>query len=181
MPVLATYDELRGWGQQENVQKSFSEARTATRTAKTTFLAHSSKDDDLVAGAILILENHGAKVYVDHKDPSISTSSLPEIGAHLRQVIRECGKFVMLATPRSKESKWIPWELGLGDGIRQHPNVALFPATESALETEWSQQEYLGLYSRIVWGQIKGEEKQKWLVWDHHSNTASGLRNWLTD
>lgn len=180
MPVLATYSELRGWGQRESVQRSFSEARTAPRTGKTTFFAHSSKDDDLVAGAIMILENHGAKVYADHKDPSISKTPLLEIAAHLRTVIRECGKFVMLATPRSKDSKWIPWELGLGDGIRQHPNVALFPSAESAIETEWSQQEYLGLYSRIVWGRIEGEEKQKWLVWDHHRNEASGLQNWLS-
>jgi hypothetical protein len=179
MPVVATYSELRGWGQQEQARKAFTEARAATRTGRTTFLAHSSNDDDLVPGAILILQNHGARVYADHKDPSISTSSLLEIAAHLRKVIRECGKFIMLATPRSKESKWIPWELGLGDGIRQHPNVALFPSAESALETEWSRQEYLGLYKRIVWGQIKGEEKTKWLVLDHHSNTAEGLQNWL--
>jgi len=179
MPILATYAELRTWGQQEVAKKAFTEARTASRTATTTFLAHSSRDDDLVPGTILILENHGAKVYADHKDPSIVGSDLLEIADHLRRVIRECGKFVMLATPRSKESKWIPWELGLGDGIRRHPNIALFPSAESATETEWSQQEYLGLYSRIVWGRIEGEEKERWLVWDHHRNVASGLRNWL--
>src|SRR5437660_3724963 len=112
MPILPTYSELRAWGQQELAQKAFTEARTAARTGRTTFLAHSSKDDDLVAGAILILENHGARVYADHKDPSIAGSGLVEIAEHLRSVIRECGKFVMLATPRSKDSKWIPWELG---------------------------------------------------------------------
>jgi hypothetical protein len=180
MPTLTTYDELRTWGQREVAKKAFTEARFAARTAKTTFLAHSSKDDDLVPGAILILENHGTNVYADHKDPTITGNNLLEIAAHLRKVIGECGKFVMLATPRSKESKWIPWELGLGDGIRQHPNIALFPSAESATETQWSQQEYLGLYSRIVWGRIKGEEKERWLVWDHHSNVASRLTDWLS-
>src|SRR6266478_9842955 len=162
MPTLTTYDELRTWGQREVAKKAFTEARFAARTAKTTFLAHSSKDDDLVPGAILILENHGTNVYADHKDPTITGSSLVEIAAHLRKVIGECGKFVMLATPRSKESKWIPWELGLGDGIRQHPSIALFPSAESATETEWSQQEYSPLYSRIVWGRIRGAENERW-------------------
>ncbi|MGH7982221.1 MAG: hypothetical protein ACREFF_03630 [Candidatus Udaeobacter sp.] len=179
MPILATYGELRGWGQQELAKKAFTEARTAIRTGKTTFLAHSSKDDDLVPGTILILENHGAKVYADHKDPSISGSDLLEIADHLRKVIRECGKFVMLATPRSKDSKWIPWELGLGDGIRRHPNIALFPSADTATEMQWSEQEYLGLYKRIVWGRIQGQEKERWLVWDRHLNVAEPLARWL--
>ena len=34
-----------------------------------TFLSHSSKDDDLVIGATRVLENHGARVYVDEVDP----------------------------------------------------------------------------------------------------------------
>lgn len=179
MPDLTTYAELRGWGQEDRAKKAFAEARSFSHTGKTTFLAHSSRDDDLVPGVIFILENHGAKVYADHKDPSIATEGLLQIADHLRTVVGECRKFVMLATPRSKDSKWIPWELGLGDGLRKPENIALFPSAEYAHETTWSKQEYLGLYNRIVWGELKGEEKPLWFVWDHHRNTGTRLRQWL--
>src|SRR5687768_18063793 len=34
----------------------------------------------------------------------------------LRDAVRRSRKFVFLVTPNSASSKWIPWELGLGDG-----------------------------------------------------------------
>ena len=40
----------------------------ARSPAGATFLSHSSKDDDLVVGAIRVLEGHGATVYVDEID-----------------------------------------------------------------------------------------------------------------
>lgn len=178
MPNLATYAQLRGWGQEERAKKALVEAYSFSRTGKTTFLAHSSRDDDLVAGVILILENHGARVYADHKDPSIATGGLLRIADHLRTVIGECRKFVMLATPRSKDSKWIPWELGLADGLRTNDSIALFPSAENSDETTWSQQEYLGLYNRIVWGKLQGAAKPVWFVWDH-KNTGTRLEQWL--
>jgi hypothetical protein len=133
---------------------------------------------------VLILENHGARVYADHDDPSLPGKDCVAIADHLREVIRECRKFVMLASPRSKDRKWIPWELGLGDGIRKPQNVALFPSAENATETEWLNQEYLALYPKITWGFINGQEidgkpRWRWLVWNQRNNTGEPLEDWL--
>ena len=180
MPIFSTYNELRSWGQQENAQAMLKEAHaSSTKSHHTVFLSHSSKDDDLVPGAILILKNHGATVYADHDDPSLAGADCAAIADNLRTVIHTCKKFVMLATPRSKDSKWIPWELGLGDEARKPSNVALFPSAETAVEMQWAEQEYLGLYQRIVWGRIEGEDKERWLVWDHRHNVAQPLGEWL--
>ncbi len=36
-------------------------------------------------------------------------------------------KMVVLVSANTKESRWIPWELGLGDEAIKISNVALFP------------------------------------------------------
>ena len=86
----------------------------------------------------------------------------------------------MLATPRSKESHWIPWELGLGDGIHGSLEVALFPSAETWAEQEWSEREYLGLYRRIVYGDHASYPGEKiWMVIDHRTKEAVPLGDWL--
>jgi hypothetical protein len=145
------------------------------------FLSHSSHDHELVGGVAVVLENHGGHVYIDEHDPRITGDDFQKTAERLRSVVRACRKFVLFVTERSKDSKWIPWELGLGDGNNTGQNVALFPAAEKSYEQAWSEQEYLGLYRRIIWGNFTGEEKQQWLVLDHRANTAVPLRSWLTE
>jgi hypothetical protein len=139
-------------------------AEAKSLPGKNTFLSHSSKDDDKVGGAVRILTIHGAQVYVDHNDPLNRTDDCIAIAAHIRSVIRACKKFVLLATPASTDSKWMPWELGLADGIQSHSNVAVLPAAERSFDMDWAQQEYLGLYRKVVWGKLKGHEEHMWLV-----------------
>jgi hypothetical protein len=58
-------------------------------------------------------------------------------------------------------------------------NVALFPSAESSLDMEWSEREYLGLYPRIVWGPLQGQEGNCWFVWDFRKDIGTLLRDWL--
>lgn len=176
MPQFATYANLREWAAtaETGMLKEASDLQ-----GKNTFFSHSSKDDDKVAGAIRILRNHGARVYVDHYDPLNKTDDCTAIAAHVRSVISACRKFVLFATPQSIDSKWMPWELGLADGVRSHSNAAIFPAADRAFEQDWAQQEYLALYRKIVWGKLTGYEKALWLVWDPIRNEAEPLGDWI--
>lgn len=178
MALFATYGELRQWGADPAVKGLIKEATRLE--GKTTFLSHTSKDDDKVAGAARILENHGARVYLDHGDPNNQTTDCVAIADHIRRVINSCRKFVMFATPLSSESKWMPWELGLADGIHSHDHVALFPAADSAYEQDWAEREYLGLYEKIVWSRIAGYEGFQWVVMNTRDNTGQLLRSWLS-
>ena len=177
MKAFATYSDLRKLGQEAGADRLLKEA--STREGKTVFLSHSSADNDLVPGAVSILEGHGGKVYVDKKDPALQQLEIVEVASRLRSAVRVCRKFVLLVTPKSKDSKWIPWELGLGDGANRDVNVALFPSAETFVEQQWSEQEYLGLYQRIIWGDLVGESNFQWLVLDHRKNTATKLGDWL--
>lgn len=144
-----------------------------------TFLSHSSKDKDLVVGAILVLEGHGAKVYIDEVDPEMPPYTNAQTASILKTRISQSRKFVVLTTKNSKESRWVPWELGIADGYKNLPNIALFPSSESAYDMTWADWEYLGLYHRIVWGKLQGRSDEVWMVLDHRANTAIELSQWL--
>ena len=177
MRAFATYSDLVKFGLEAGAARLLREA--SSKEGKTVFLSHSSADNDLVPGVISVLENHGGRVYVDKKDPALQEMEMVDIANRLRSAVRVCRKFVLLVTPRSKGSKWIPWELGLGDGANHDVNVALFPSAETILEQQWSEQEYLGLYQRIIWGDRIGEPNGQWLVLDHRKNSAIKLGDWL--
>jgi len=149
------------------------------REGKTVFLSHSSKDEEHLPLIITILENHGARVYVDVKDERLPDTPSVETAKILRESLSFCRKFILFVTTNSKDSKWIPWELGVGDGEKRPSNVALIPAAEHAWDQKWAEQEFLGLYDRILWGNFVNE-KPEWLVYNHHNNSAVRLREWLS-
>lgn len=180
MARYVTRDELRGFAaampitEQASLRKS-----TASRSlAGSTFLSHSSKDEDLVIGATAVLENHGGRVYVDEVDPAMPPYTNEETAGLLKRRIAQTKRFVLLASPNSKESKWVPWELGIADGEKGLDKIALFPASDNG--DGWASWEYLGLYRRISWGRMEGYKDHIWMVLDERLNKATPLRTWLT-
>lgn len=182
MAQYITKEELRKFSakltsqERSTLLKSVSAQRSS---AGSTFLSHSSKDSDLVLGAIIVLENHGASVYIDEVDPEMPPYTTDETAALLKQRIHQSNRFVLLASKNSKESKWVPWELGVADGDKGMSNIALFPASDRSYDQDWASWEYLGLYRRIVWGNLAGHKDPLWMVLDEKKNTAQPLRDWL--
>lgn len=181
MSVLITRAELRSIGSDLPLNEQRSRRRTASNRPLTgsTFLSHSSKDEDLVLGATIVLENHGARVYTDEVDPQMPPYTNVETARLLKSRIRDTRRFVLLVTPNSKESRWVPWELGVADGYKDLRTIALMPSADDPYDQTWVDWEYLGLYHRIVWGRLEGYEKPLWMVWDHRTNTATTLTQWL--
>jgi len=181
MPQFATFDDLSRITRGLQVGVLLKEA-ARTKTDKTVFLSHSSKDKEHLPAVISILENHGGRVYIDNEDDRLPKTPDRETAEILRGTVKACRRFVLFVTTNSKESRWIPWELGLADGEKGQWPVALFPTAEKKYEQTWSTTEYLGLYRRIVWGKIKDVmEKNGWIVLNHEKNTAVTLRRWLTE
>jgi TIR domain len=181
MVEYVTREELRGYATRMGIVETarVRKAAASRSLAGSTFLSHSSKDDDLVAGAIRILEDHGAKVYVDEIDPEMPPYTSDKTAELLKTRIRETSRFVLLASKNSKESKWVPWELGIADGEKGMSKIALFPASDSSYEKAWASWEYLGLYRRIVWGGHQSYNGNIWMVLDEKKNTATELSKWL--
>lgn len=173
-----TFDDIQRLSRDLNEGKQIL-AKAMNHTGKTVFLSHSKKDEEHLPLVVHLLENHGARVYVDIKDESLPEVPSVETAKILRESLSTCRKFILFVTPHTKSSKWIPWELGVGDGDKGPKNVALMPVANHTSEQVWSEQEYLGLYDRIVWGNFKDQEPE-WLVYNHHENSAVKLREWLT-
>ena len=145
-----------------------------------TFLSHSSKDRDLLAGVIAILERHGARVYIDKKDDELPPYTSRETANILRARVRQYAKFILFTTKASKDSRWMPWELGLADGYKGQGNTAIMPGVDQASEKSWTEQEYLGVYNRIVYGGHANYAEDVFMVWNQDTNKATELRDWLS-
>jgi hypothetical protein len=131
-------------------------------------------------GAIRLLENHGATVYIDKKDPALPPYTNKETAKSLKDRIHQSRRFILLASKNSKDSRWVPWELGIADDHKGVNRIAVLPTVENEKDHSWTNWEYLGLYDRIVWGELDGQSEKVWMVLDEHENTASELSTWLS-
>lgn len=177
MPQFGTFADFSSMGR--NLSESAFVAAASSASGKTVFLSYNSRDRDYLPGAILLLEAHGGKVYVDLKDSRLPKTPSPKTANILRDSMQKCRRLVVFVSTNSKDSKWIPWELGFGDGDKKEYSIALLPVATSADEQEWAGQEYFGLYQRIVFGRINGRPKDEWIVHNHHENSAIPLGQWL--
>ena len=177
----ATREDLQSVASQSSINEQATLRKSAEERSPSgaTFLSHSSQDQGLVVGVIQLLENHGAKVYIDKKDPTLPPYTSKDTALGLKNRISQSRKFVLLASKNSQDSRWVPWELGLADGYKGMDRIAILPAVEQKFDTSWTNWEYIGLYDHIVWGDLQGETKRVWMVLDKRKNTAIKLSSWL--
>ena len=174
----STASEIQSFSRGVIVEARQFEKRASASTADV-FLSHSSADNDALPIVIGFLEQHGAKVYIDKADKELPQKTSLETGVKLKERIAQCPKFIVLVTANSKSSRWIPWELGIADERKKLPNVAILPDVGNQSNADWPEQEYLGLYPRIVLNTFKDQTEPVWMVLDHHNNTGTELRKWL--
>lgn len=128
---------------------------------------------------INFLSQYGVNVYIDITDDELPPKPSAETGIMLKNRIYQAGKFIVLVSQNSKDSKWIPWELGIADEKKKINNIALLPYVQSSTNPTWPEQEYLGLYPRIVNHTFIGQTSPVWMVLNHHKNSGDELGRWL--
>jgi hypothetical protein len=148
------------------------EAKTAS-VSGSVFLSHSSKDDDKVDGVVLFLHEHGAKVYTDDTDERLPNPPSTDTAKILKGEIQSSARFIVLVSPNSRLSRWIPWELGLADAFKATTPIAILPFTHDGNEDQWAKEEYFGLYPRIY------KSENEWRVLFPEINKYRTLKNWL--
>jgi len=168
-----TRDELR----KVPIFKSITEREKAyhTKTASaiaTIFLSHSHRDADIVNQVVELLGNQGVIVYVDWKDDTMPKVTSPETALRLKTRIKDCRKFVLLATDNALESRWVPWELGIADVSNSIDNVVVLPVTDPP--RAWTGSEYVGIYSTIEKADTGNPS-----VFKPGQNQGISLRQWL--
>jgi len=148
-----------------------------TYTEKMVFLSYRREDRNWVAGIVRFLKNLGVAVYIDYLDETLEDRTSEEVANKLRDRISKCSKFICLATPNSSKSKWMPWELGLGDRIVNYKNVAVLPLTNDA--SHWGDQEYGNIYGKVQSNySFNISDANDWYV--HYPNgTKVKLKDWF--
>lgn len=155
--ALFIESNIRARAQQENQlttniykskSKILSESAAVFNKHKTydIFLSHSSKDAELILGVKGTLEDMGYSVYVDWvEDTQLDRSNVNETTAELLRERMDASKSLFYVTTENAEaSKWMPWECGYFDGIKE--KVAILPIKRHSSNNEYKGQEYLGLY-----------------------------------
>lgn len=114
------------------------------------FLSHSVRDAELILGMKVVLEELGYSVYIDWvDDPQLDRSSVTKDTANkLRERMKRSKSLFYITTENSSYSKWMPWECGYFDGIRD--KVAITPILKASHNNEYKGQEYLGLYPYTI-------------------------------
>ncbi|MEJ2898646.1 toll/interleukin-1 receptor domain-containing protein [Acinetobacter sp. NS-4] len=127
------------------------------------FLSHSIKDAELILGVKTLLEESDFTVYVDWvTDPFLERDKVNADTADvLRKRMRQCQSLIYIYTSNSKESKWMPWELGYFDGFRPE-KVSVLPLAFKENE-EFQGQEYLELYPKITKNDYFNKLKYAWV------------------
>ena len=132
--------------------KTFS-ARSAYDSKTTVFLSHKHSDIEELEeakGVIEMLEDLGAKVYIDSMDNKMPDQTSGETAQRIKEVIKYCDRFILLATAKAIESYWCNWELGIGDVHKYSSKIAILPVKEKGqYDSQYKGNEYLQIYSSI--------------------------------
>lgn len=135
-----------------NEAKMFS-ARKAYDTKTTVFLSHKHKDLEEIeeaTGVIELLEDLGVKVYIDSMDNKMPDQTSGDTASRIKDVIKYCDKFILLATAKAIESYWCNWELGIGDVHKFQRHIAILPVKEKGeYDYQYKGNEYLQIYPHI--------------------------------
>jgi hypothetical protein len=116
----------------------------------TVFISHKHDDLDLeeLKGVIDVLENYYNVIpYIDSMDNKMPEYTCVETANRLKQVIKFCDKFILLATNSAIESYWCNWEVGIGDVHKYKNNIAILPMQD--VGKSYKGNEYLKLYHSI--------------------------------
>lgn len=165
--------------------KILREDRIAAKDSDTfdIFLSHSINDADLVLGVKRLLEKLGKRVYVDwDTDNQLDRNRVTaETASLLRSRMAKSKSLLYLATDAASSSKWMPWELGYFDGLR-NGLVAVMPLVDNPNDS-FLGQEYLSFYPKVTKDTYSGSAQEDVFVegggrWTTLREFNMGYPNW---
>ncbi|MGM0715376.1 toll/interleukin-1 receptor domain-containing protein [Brevibacillus parabrevis] len=166
-----TFDRIRNYS--NTLGRAFTQNEHAKKYTKKTpvFLSYWHEDQELIKAVIGFLAQFGRSVHIDWLPNQIPRTTNATTASSIKEKIMASTKFIVLATPNSIESKWIPWELGIADGKKGLNSIAILPIVQSS--TIWQEKEYYGIYN-VIEEQVAGQ----WTVVSPNGGNRA-LRTWL--
>lgn len=158
---------------QKNLERKYMAAKT------TVFLSHSHQDNDIVESVMAFFYNMGILIYVDWLDPTMPRTTNADTAIKIKEKILQCERFVVLLTENSRDSKWVPWELGYADGKKKNEDISVMPVKRNYYtdESSFDGLEYMQLYRAIKVGVLEGQNIPS--VFPPGSNSGTVVKSWL--
>lgn len=129
--------------------KLFSQKKPYSNS-RTVFLSHKHSDLKDLQGVMGLFKELGVKVYIDSMDNKMPKETSGDTASRIKDVIKFCRKFVLLATDKAIESYWCNWELGIGDTHKFIEHIAILPMKEkNTYDHNYKGNEYLQIYPKI--------------------------------
>lgn len=147
--------------------KNYSRYEAIMKGKKTAFLSHSHYDSVLAKGLQVLMVEHGLQLYIDWQDEEMPPTPNKETAQRIKNKIDSSDLFIYLATKRSSQSRWCPWELGYADNQKPHDSIWIVPTSEN--ETNYGN-EYLELYKHMELGYIQFSDSHKYSIFDPKYN-----------
>lgn len=77
------------------------------------FISHKSTDSTLATDVASRVRRNGLETYLDTIDDALRQDG-PELADHLLRRMGECNQLIAVVSPETKDSWWVPWEIGVG-------------------------------------------------------------------
>lgn len=143
----------------DEARSSISEYSQYGMRRTTVFVSHKHDELGELKGVLGFLETqYGVKIYIDSQDPTMPKLTSSTTATNLKNRIKKCDKFILLATNGAIDSKWCNWELGYGDAQKYRDHIAILPMKpRGEYDSAYKGAEYLSLYPYICFSD--GTEK----------------------
>lgn len=146
------------------------------------FLSHSYTDRAIIPALKKELENFGYTVYVDWIDDKLlNRKNISKDTAKVLQKRMKQSKCLIYATSEnSSTSRWMPWELGYFDGIKDKM-VGILPIKKSGnnFRDDFKGEEYLGLYYYIDKSTLQNTNRTSLFV-NESTNKYTTFEDWIS-
>jgi hypothetical protein len=90
----------------------------------------------------------------------------------IKKRIKGLNLFIILATTNAMNSKWVPWEIGVADSVKDHSNIGLVPIADPLGQFHGS--EYLSLYQTI-----RISDKDNLVIFSPGEDRGRFLSSWI--
>ena len=135
-------------------------------------LSHKHEEVSFILKIKEFFDVQGIDIKIDWLDPDMNQVTIEETTYKIRQYIRNSDKFILIASESSKQSLWIPWELGFADGVKGLIDIAILPITYN--ENKWKDREYYNIYDFLRY-----DEYERLSLCNHEGLRIMSLIQWI--
>lgn len=173
MAYYLNEDHFNSYRISDSIQNVLNESRTFSYTYKTSvFISHKHDDLNIIKGFLGFLKNMGVVTYIDSFDPTMPGYTCGKTAERIKERIRQCDKFMLLATDNAITSKWCNWELGIGDVNKYKANIAIVPI-KNINRSIYTGSEFLEIYPYLY------HASSGYFIYDPITKEMKSLKDWL--